>query len=196
MFRGSVKGTGYPLHSPVSPSLPLPCVTVCHHISTGLYRLTLYSWTMHIGFNQCWNAQNTELPGKWYAAWLVVSVYGRGKAGRLRVYRSIPATDTFLSCTPTRPTLDHTLSHSANCRFLPWGQVAVTWSDTQFHLVPRLVTHGTVAPFLFLKRFIAQRVYTVCTRINYRIVPVTSLNKYWHYGTRGTEKCVHKYRCK
>jgi hypothetical protein len=24
MFRGSVKGTGYPLHSPVSPSLPLP----------------------------------------------------------------------------------------------------------------------------------------------------------------------------
>jgi hypothetical protein len=37
MFRGSVKGAGYPLHSPVSPSLPLPCVTVCHHISTGLY---------------------------------------------------------------------------------------------------------------------------------------------------------------
>jgi len=35
MFRGSVKGTGYPLHSPVSPSLPLPCVTVCRHISTG-----------------------------------------------------------------------------------------------------------------------------------------------------------------
>ena len=37
MFRGSVTGTGYPLHSPVSPSLPLPCVTVCHHISTGVY---------------------------------------------------------------------------------------------------------------------------------------------------------------
>jgi hypothetical protein len=37
MFRGSVKSTGYPLHSPVSPSLPLPRVTVCHHISTGLY---------------------------------------------------------------------------------------------------------------------------------------------------------------
>ena len=38
MFRGSVKSTGYPLHSPVSPSLPLPCVTVCHHISTGVYQ--------------------------------------------------------------------------------------------------------------------------------------------------------------
>jgi len=37
MFRGSVKGTGYPLYSPVSPSLLLPCVTVCHHISTGFY---------------------------------------------------------------------------------------------------------------------------------------------------------------
>ena len=36
MLRGSVKGTGYPLHSPVSPSLPLPCVTVCHQVSTEL----------------------------------------------------------------------------------------------------------------------------------------------------------------
>jgi hypothetical protein len=39
MFRGSVKSTDYPLHSPVSPSLPLPCVTVCHHISTGVYNI-------------------------------------------------------------------------------------------------------------------------------------------------------------
>jgi hypothetical protein len=38
MFRDSVKSTGYPLHSPVSASFPLPCVTVCHHISTGLYK--------------------------------------------------------------------------------------------------------------------------------------------------------------
>ena len=37
MFRGSVKSTGYSLHSPVSPSLPLPCVTVCHHISNAVY---------------------------------------------------------------------------------------------------------------------------------------------------------------
>ena len=36
IFRGSVKSTGYPLHSPVSTSLPRPCVTVCYHISTGL----------------------------------------------------------------------------------------------------------------------------------------------------------------
>jgi len=43
MFWGSVKGTGYPLHSPVSPSLPLPCVTVCHHISAEVYIHMPYS---------------------------------------------------------------------------------------------------------------------------------------------------------
>ena len=37
MFRGSVKSTDYPLHSPVSPSLLLPCVTVCHHVSNPIY---------------------------------------------------------------------------------------------------------------------------------------------------------------
>jgi hypothetical protein len=39
MFRGSAKSAGYSLNSPVSSSLPLPCVTVCHHISTGFYLL-------------------------------------------------------------------------------------------------------------------------------------------------------------
>ena len=43
MFRGGVKGTDYPLHSPVSSSIPLPCVTVCHHISTGIYLLMMSS---------------------------------------------------------------------------------------------------------------------------------------------------------
>jgi len=37
MFRGSVKSNGYPIHSPVSRSLTLLCVTVCHHISSGVY---------------------------------------------------------------------------------------------------------------------------------------------------------------
>jgi len=41
MFRGSVKSISYPLHSPVSPSLPLPCVIMLHHVSTGLYLYTL-----------------------------------------------------------------------------------------------------------------------------------------------------------
>ena len=41
MFRGSVKSTGYPLHSPVSPSLPILCTTVCHHVSNGLYKINI-----------------------------------------------------------------------------------------------------------------------------------------------------------
>jgi len=54
MFWGSVKSTGYPLHSPVSPSLPFPCVTVWHHISTGVchkirkcYYTLPYTSTIH-----------------------------------------------------------------------------------------------------------------------------------------------------
>jgi hypothetical protein len=46
MFRGSVKGTGNALHSPVSPSLPLPCVTVCRHISTGLC-VPVFMWPIY-----------------------------------------------------------------------------------------------------------------------------------------------------
>ena len=39
MFRGSVKSTGYPLHSPVSPSLPLP---VRHRVPSR------FNWTLHL----------------------------------------------------------------------------------------------------------------------------------------------------
>jgi hypothetical protein len=50
MFRGSVKSTVYPLHSPFSASLPLPCVTVGHHISTELYHpLVLHSALSFLG---------------------------------------------------------------------------------------------------------------------------------------------------
>jgi len=51
MFRGSVKSTGYPIHWSVSPSLPVPCVTVCHHISTGLYYVhRLLEYLQHFFF--------------------------------------------------------------------------------------------------------------------------------------------------
>ena len=39
---------------------------------------------------------------------------------------------------------------------------------------------------VFLKRFIAQRVFTAYTWTNYKIVPLTSLNKYLQYGTSET----------
>jgi len=56
MFWGSVKGTGYPLHSTVSPSLPLPCIKVkinafsCgnfNRISFGKY-LSSPPWVLYI----------------------------------------------------------------------------------------------------------------------------------------------------
>ena len=50
MFWGSVKSTGYPLHSPVSPSLPLPSVTVTFH----------FNWTLPCG---CSSAH-------WYWLWI------------------------------------------------------------------------------------------------------------------------------
>jgi len=53
MFRGSVKGTGYPLHSPVFPSLPLRCVTACRHISTGLYTLLLRWRGLEVQISWC-----------------------------------------------------------------------------------------------------------------------------------------------
>jgi hypothetical protein len=52
MFRGGVRGTGYPIHSTVSPSLPLPCVTVYHHISTGLYNWPLLRFCNPLGWHQ------------------------------------------------------------------------------------------------------------------------------------------------
>ena len=51
VFRSSVKGTGYPLHSPVSLSLPFPCVTVCRLISNAVYNSTLLlcqSWQVNV----------------------------------------------------------------------------------------------------------------------------------------------------
>ena len=39
----------------------------------------------------------------------------------------------------------------------------------------------------YLNRFIAQTVHTVCTRIDYKIIPVTNFSKYLHCGTSGTE---------
>jgi hypothetical protein len=46
VFRGSIKSTGYTLHSPVSPSLPLPCVTVCHQVLNALYKRKIYNSTV------------------------------------------------------------------------------------------------------------------------------------------------------
>ena len=50
------KTTGYPLHSHVSPLLPLPCGTVCHQVSTELYLWQLYSLKE---MSDTWNTDNS-----------------------------------------------------------------------------------------------------------------------------------------
>jgi len=60
MFRGSVKSTGYPLHSPVSPSLPLPaspCAITFQPVSTTWYSKSLNlqhsRWVYVLGWRIC-----------------------------------------------------------------------------------------------------------------------------------------------
>jgi hypothetical protein len=62
MFRGSVKSNGYPIHSPVSPSVPLPCVTVCHHIATGVYHpQSPWKWDLGHAIEMSGHFQTTTL---------------------------------------------------------------------------------------------------------------------------------------
>jgi hypothetical protein len=83
MFRGSVKGTGYPLHSPVSSSLSLPCVTVCHHIATGLYLPLLRHQNIRSVFSAFWLTGNRDR---------VVSIVTRLRAETPRNHGSISST--------------------------------------------------------------------------------------------------------
>ena len=66
--------------------------------------------------------------------------------------------------------------------------MSVTFPDNYGYTIhtPSAV-HPLVLCLHFFKSFFAPSVYTRCTKINYKIVPVTSFNKYLHYGTRGNE---------
>ena len=62
MFRLSVKGTGYPLHSPVSPSLPIPCATVCHQVSNALYNAAGFEMLI---FRRNFRHKSTLIPAQY-----------------------------------------------------------------------------------------------------------------------------------
>ena len=59
MFRGSVKSTGYPLHSSVSPSLPLSCFSAYLHISTGLYFIVCHYNFLYPNLPASWRLLHT-----------------------------------------------------------------------------------------------------------------------------------------
>ena len=81
-FRGSVKGTGYSLHLPVSPSLPLPCVTVCHHISTTLHFEMWWTCCEAVCINVLqWMGCSTASCRLWLSARLAGKLYMVGVCG-------------------------------------------------------------------------------------------------------------------
>jgi len=55
------KSTGYPLHSPVSPSLPLLCITVCYQISTGLYLQLFHAISFIYSLKHLFTCTGTEI---------------------------------------------------------------------------------------------------------------------------------------
>ena len=57
------KTTGYPLHSHVSPSLPLLCFTVCHQVSTELYYSVYTAISICHGFmlTGCWQDRDERI---------------------------------------------------------------------------------------------------------------------------------------
>jgi hypothetical protein len=53
-------------------------------------------------------------------------------------------------------------------------------------------TFKTTKPPFTLKKMIARKVCTACSRISYRIVPLTNLPKYLHSGTSETEVNINR----
>ena len=83
MFQTSVKSTGYLLQSPVCPSLALPCVPECHHISTGLYyilSLSLSFILLHLQHN--------------FGTWIHIPILFHMKWSNTVTYRIVDTADS------------------------------------------------------------------------------------------------------
>jgi len=115
MFRGSVKGTGYPFHWPVSHSLPLPCVTVCRYFSNGLYHQTFSlhfkNIYRHIAYERTpttvqsiWNvmahgdAREGNWRGNWQMEWIACTLHTTAEHG----VSSITTADAHTSAASSR----------------------------------------------------------------------------------------------
>jgi hypothetical protein len=110
MFRGSVKSTGYPFHSLFSPSLPLPCLTVCHHISNTVYLL------FRLRGDTCQRS---------WAFWIKKSSYSSLKQNFdlsiIQPFYSRPRADTECQTQTKCLVLHRGTSHMNSCRFFRMG---------------------------------------------------------------------------
>jgi hypothetical protein len=110
MSRDSVNSTGYSLHSPVSPSLLLPYVTVCHHISTGVYNKCHEDtkFCLHNLFLRICKVLRRRM------IWLCsVCCFGKKSRRGIRKRRQADAGRPlrFVSCTAALPCLDWKVGH-------------------------------------------------------------------------------------
>jgi len=102
MIRGSVRGTGYPIHSPVSPSLPLPaspCANTFQLESTAPLVLDLGRWrrpVVNLTPLQIYPREITSLTIQYGAAG------PQGQSGRFSTREKSPSSAE--SQTPDRPT--------------------------------------------------------------------------------------------
>ena len=120
MFRGSVKGTGYTLHSPVSSSLPLPCVTVCHHISTGAYHPS---------------RRHSQLPFHHYVP-----------HEELEVDQSVAPTNISHVALPTDSSLQHRARHAhPTAWIISWSVDCTQYQDPEDHNINIFVTSSVVS---------------------------------------------------
>ena len=71
------KSNGYPLQSPISPSLPLPCVTMCHHVTTA--STTVLSSRIYPRFELFFvSHKGTKTNTHWFACPLSGNIYHVG----------------------------------------------------------------------------------------------------------------------
>jgi len=86
VFCSHVTLTGYPLHCLVSPTLLLPCVTLCHHISKAVYNFSMFSqlppfeiakrWSNPcIGLDRASCFQEVEAPVSAHEGWQICHPY-------------------------------------------------------------------------------------------------------------------------
>ena len=77
------ESTGYPLHSPVSPSFPLPCVIVCHQVPHELYHgLGKHRPRQHYLPTELWPRSGTSTAVTQPHIHCIVSMSGKWRHGK------------------------------------------------------------------------------------------------------------------
>jgi hypothetical protein len=169
MLRCSVKSTGYPFHSPVSPSLPFPCVTMCHHISTGLYSI-------------CWNLRSSlKLSLNW------VMSMNPSKQLLPLLCSALQHTHTFILATALQHTHIHfnhgTSAHTHTHTLILAMAIQHTHAHTHTHT--RTHVHNCIFLSDFRENIERNCVFAyIRSKLLLKLFPLSSPAQTWLYWTR------------